>query len=307
MKTRTLAFLAGVAAPLIVTAPASAGFVRVKATSKPNEFGLLVVNVYAVFDRPDPGDGSGDHMTKVAGTPNAPLNIEITGGTFFNSPFGGDHAPNAAFFPAFPSLAYDTFVTIGVKCLGDPPCQPADTLTITPGFPLGITGSSLATTISGWAIIPTVPQGDPFNPPFSFPGNGEILIGQFSTADGTAISGTFLMGGVSNGQSFQSIETFFCSRDGCECEGEEFCDAGDPCTEQEVCVENNCVPIGPSTDCNGNGIRDSCDIANGTSTDANENGIPDDCDVACQSDLDNDGEVGILDFLWLLTDWGVCP
>ncbi len=98
MRVRTLRLLAGAAVPLILTGSASAGFLGVKATSKPNPYGLLVVNVYAIFDRPDPGDGSGDHMLGVLGTPDAPLLIEVIGGTFYNSPFGGDQAPNFAFF-----------------------------------------------------------------------------------------------------------------------------------------------------------------------------------------------------------------
>lgn len=36
----------------------------------------------------------------------------------------------------------------------------------------------------------------------------------------------------------------------------------------------------PLEDCNGNGIDDLQDIANGTSSDCNDNGIPDECDVA---------------------------
>ena len=35
-----------------------------------------------------------------------------------------------------------------------------------------------------------------------------------------------------------------------------------------------------ASDCNGNGIDDATDIANGTSEDCNGNGIPDECDVA---------------------------
>jgi len=38
--------------------------------------------------------------------------------------------------------------------------------------------------------------------------------------------------------------------------------------------------VNPADDCNGNGIPDTCDIANGTSTDCNHNGIPDSCDIA---------------------------
>ncbi len=209
MKATTLRTLVGVMTPLILTGSVQAGFLGISTVSKPNEFGLLVVNVYAIFDRPDPGDGSGDHMVAVAGTPNNPLNIKVIGGTFYNSPFGQDYAPYATFFPIFPSLEYDTFVTIGVKAVGEG-YQPSDTLTISPGFPTGITGNSLAGTTFFWAVIPTVPQGDPFDPINSFAGNGQILIGQFSTADGTAIQGTMRVAYVSNGRSGVSfVETFF--------------------------------------------------------------------------------------------------
>ncbi len=106
MKIQTLTVLAAVATPLIATGSAQAGFLGVKATSKPNDFGLLVVNVYAMFDRPDPGDGSGDHMVAVAGTPNIPMNIQVIGGVFYNSPFGGNTAPSAA--SSCRSLAWPT-------------------------------------------------------------------------------------------------------------------------------------------------------------------------------------------------------
>ncbi len=210
MKIQTLTVLAGTAVPLILTGSASAGFLGIKTTSKPNDFGLLVVNVYAIFDRPDPGDGSGDHMIAVAGTPNIPMNIQVIGGVFYNSPFGSDRAPNAALLVPFPSLAYDTFLTIGVKAVGDPPFQPVDMLGISPEFPNpGLTGSFIGGTNLAWTVIPTAPQGDPFDPVNSFPCNSQILIGQFSTANGSAIQGTMLVKYVSNGVSIFSIETFF--------------------------------------------------------------------------------------------------
>ena len=40
------------------------------------------------------------------------------------------------------------------------------------------------------------------------------------------------------------------------------------------------IANGYAKDCNGNGIPDSCDIANGTAKDCNGNGIPDSCDIA---------------------------
>ncbi len=68
MKANTLRILAGVTAPLILTGSVQAGFLGIKVVSKPDQFGLLVCNVYAEFDRPGQ-----DFFTKVAGTMSAPL------------------------------------------------------------------------------------------------------------------------------------------------------------------------------------------------------------------------------------------
>lgn len=68
-----------------------------------------------------------------------------------------------------------------------------------------------------------------------------------------------------------------------------------------VVVASNSVPLSffqddctvgvGGLDCNGNGILDSCDIADGIAVDCNGNGIPDACDIASgfSSDLDADG------------------
>ncbi|MFT7679568.1 MAG: hypothetical protein ACI8QC_003572, partial [Planctomycetota bacterium] len=46
------------------------------------------------------------------------------------------------------------------------------------------------------------------------------------------------------------------------------------------------------TDCNGNGVEDADDIANGTSLDCNSNGIPDECEPDCDADgIPDDCEV----------------
>ncbi len=204
MKTRTLSVLAGVGAPLILTGFADAGFVGIKVTGKPNPFGILVCNVYAIFDRP--GE---DRMESISGSAANPVFIEVHNGTFYNTPnVGTDQAPTTFLIGLFPSLAFDTFVTIGVKAVGVNG-QPKDNLTITPGFP-GFTGSVLNTNASGYGVTPLEAQGDPFDPVHSFPGNGQILIGQYSTSNGTAISGEFLIQYTSNGTQFnQSIGSFF--------------------------------------------------------------------------------------------------
>jgi len=200
MKMKTLSVLAGVGAPLIATVSASAGFLGIKVVSKPNQFGLIVCNVYAQFDRPGQ-----DLFNKVAGTAGAPMLIQVLGGgTFYNHAFGSNTAPSFTLLVAFPSLAFDTFVTIGAKEFT--PTFPDNTV-LTPGFgPL--TGTQLSTNASGWAVTPLDPQSDPFNTDYSS-GNGQILLAQFATANGTGFSGTMLVGGVSNGTSFQAIVSFF--------------------------------------------------------------------------------------------------
>ena len=58
-------------------------------------------------------------------------------------------------------------------------------------------------------------------------------------------------------------------------------------------------------DCNENGIPDACEIAAGTLPDKNGNGIPDECE--CPWDFDDSGDVGVKDLLFLLGAWGPCP
>ncbi len=296
MKIKTLAIAAGISAPLLLSGLGSAGFVGIKVTAKDNPFDLLVFNVYAIFDRPGQ-----DHMLSVAGTPQSPLIISVVGGTFYQHLFGSDKAPFSALVAAFPSLAYDTFVIIGVKMVGAGG-QPVDALVLSPGWP-GFSPSVLTTTSESWSITPADAQGDPFDAVNSFPGNGQILIGQFSTHDSFNICGTMLLGYISNGVAGQAVVSFIFG--GCPlfCQFDADCDDGDPCNGEEVCDALTCLVSPPVPDCNANGVLDSCDIANGTSTDANDNGIPDSCE--CPWDCgDNDGTVGIVDFLALLAQWG---
>lgn len=58
-------------------------------------------------------------------------------------------------------------------------------------------------------------------------------------------------------------------------------------------------------DCNGNGISDACDIADGTSVDDDGDGIPDECSQGCVSDYNDDGFVDGVDMGILLSNWGV--
>jgi hypothetical protein len=210
MKTKALSVLAGVAAPMIIAGTADAGFVGIKVVGKPAIIGgapALVCNVFATFNRPGQ-----DRFLSAAGTPNSPMDIHVVGGTFYQNQFGSDTAPSSALLPVFPSLAFDSFVTIGQKSTA----QPAPPLTLTPGWAdsdgvpggSGFGNSTLGGNNLGWANTPADPNTDPFNPQF-VNGNGQVLIGQFTTTNGTGISGMFRVLVVSNGVSTQLNVSFF--------------------------------------------------------------------------------------------------
>ncbi len=263
MRTKVLALAAAAGGQLILAEPAAAGFLGLSLDIKPNAFGLTVANVYACFDRPGQ-----DRMIAVAGTPNAPLSIEVLNGTFFQHPFGSDKAPNPALFEFFPDLRYDTFVTIGVK----------------PAFEAG-DGCAL---IGQFSLQPLAPGGLP----------------------GITIALKILV--VSNGVQTQLV--VHGAYIGCL--GEDYCNDGDPCNGEETCkggacingvpCKGGCVDGIPAPDCNANGVLDSCDINNGTSPDRNGNGVPDECDLTCPWDCagDADLQVGVVDLLALLEEWG---
>ncbi len=204
MQLKALSVLAGVGLPLIAAGTADAGFVGLSVVGKeapilgPN---AIVCNVFAVFNAPGL-----DRFISGAGTPNSPLDIHVVGGTFFQSPFGSDTAPNSAFFPTFPTLVFDTFVSIGQKATG-PNGQPAPALTLTPGWP-GFGPSALVGNNLGWANTPADPNTDPFNALF-INGNGSVLIGQFSTTNGTGISGMLRILVTSDGVGTQLNVSFF--------------------------------------------------------------------------------------------------
>ena len=56
----------------------------------------------------------------------------------------------------------------------------------------------------------------------------------------------------------------------------------------------------PDEDCNGNGVRDMCDVVVGTSSDCNRNAVPDECDAVPPGDFDIDDDVDLDDGLALV-------
>jgi hypothetical protein len=267
MKMKTLLVLAGVCTPLIATASTAAGFVGIKVVKKiPNEFGITTINVYAEFD-----NMGNDRLEACAGLPNAPMTIGVIDGTFWNRQFGGDTAPSGPLADFFPSLAFDSFYTIGLK-FTTPPIPDATTLVNLPtlGSAPGNTVTEVSSSSASWAAVPpTAPQTDPWDPSTGPP--GQVLLGQFSTTNGTGFYGTFLIQFVVDGQN----------------------------TDQEVVSFQWFAPPPPCP-------WDCADPPNGQVGIPDFLALLAQWHTSGSCDFDG-GDVHISDFLAMLAHWGPCP
>lgn len=194
---------------LIAAPPTGAEFVGTYYEIVPNPY-AVTWRIYAQFD-----GGPGDFVYAVAGTPMNPLSFFADlrcPGTLYQSKFGNDLPPNPVFFRFFPSLEFDTFVTIGRLTSED------DATALAPGWP-GFGPTGLVTNSSGWFITPDDPQGNP-------DANNRVLLAQLSVipdggADFAAIIGFINIAGFSGGREFLALNVFagphcdppFCSWD----------------------------------------------------------------------------------------------
>ncbi|MCZ6850011.1 MAG: hypothetical protein O7F17_00045, partial [Planctomycetota bacterium] len=104
---------------------------------------LFVTNVYVRFREID------DRLLSI-GFSNM---FTKNGSNFFQHAFGGNTAPSKALIAVFPSLAFDTFVTIGVKSNDG-----SDTTVTDPVF--ADLGNKI---VGGWFADPDSGQGDAIN------------------------------------------------------------------------------------------------------------------------------------------------
>ncbi len=195
MKARTLNLLAGLGSTLIVAGSASAGFVGLTVELAENPFGITALRFYANFDNPGQ-----DRLLAVVGTPDSPLMVRVIGGTFYQHAFGlGDTAPSESLIKVFPSLAFDTFVSIGrlTETASDP-----DTTQLSKGWP-GFGDSCLFGTNLGWSVSADDPQGAPVG--------GRVFIGQFSNTDWLFMPGRFLIKAISDGDPDFQVSVQVCA------------------------------------------------------------------------------------------------
>lgn len=131
--------------------------------------GFDTYRVYANFTNPL------DQLIAVFGDNVFPLSIS-TSGTFFQSAFGGDFSSdiNPAFFPSFPELEYDTWLTIGSEAAPNQ-LQTANMDAYTAPFEAGGALSINDPTGGAWFLFPDL---DPDALPDAM---GRVLIAQLST------------------------------------------------------------------------------------------------------------------------------
>ncbi len=134
--------------------------------------GMGLGTTYRVYADVD----AGDQVNAVYGDGNVALQINAVDGTFYQNFFGGNTPPSAALFGVFPSLEFDSFVSIGL-------------LTDTNDHMLEIgidwsafeAGGSIFTDNGSWFATPDNGQVHEID--------GRVLIGQF-TVVGDGLEGT---------------------------------------------------------------------------------------------------------------------
>jgi uncharacterized protein (TIGR03382 family) len=220
MKVKTLSALAGLGGALIMTGSANASYQGLSIVSSQQVVQGVMRNTYRIYALcSDPND----FITAVSGSPTlGNLVIESrnagdtgAGSAFFNHIVGGLTSPSVALIMAYPPVAFDTFVTIGVA-IADQGSGPGDQTGLSPDFGLltgNLAGPSISTNNAGWFTAGPVPQGMA-----GYLGDGDpllrVLIAQLTVSSTSHVRGTVAISGVNNnplagGQSFTvSGQTF---------------------------------------------------------------------------------------------------
>lgn len=179
-----------------------------------------VWRVYVNFSNP------GDQLISVGGTPNlGPLTVQSrnaldngAGSAFFNHGLGTDRPPSQVDINANPTLAWDSFYTIGLTVADQGPF--GDTMAIAPGTP-SLTGTTLSIPNGGWYATPTIVVPPEMNNPQTlagFAGDGDlasrVIAMQLTTVSGGNVRGTVVLsfrdannvdGTTIGGQTFNSF------------------------------------------------------------------------------------------------------
>ena len=158
------------AGTLILAGTASAGFTGMSFDTVEN--GMAGFTTYRAYA----GVTAGGQVDAVYGD-DANALLVTSGGGFYQNQFGGYGTPSAALFGFFPSLEWDSFVTIGLtNDAGDAMLDIGIDWT---GF---ATGGDIATSNGTWFATPSDAQVMEIG--------GRVLVGQFTVADGDHVFGS---------------------------------------------------------------------------------------------------------------------
>jgi len=250
MKSRSMLGL-GLVSSLVCGAAATADLqgldYRIVANNAVAGDNNWTVEIYAVLD-------NGSRLDAVAGDGKLDKRLAISGGSFYQNTFGGNTstAINPALYPSFPSLQYDSFVTIGAMDQTGFPYTANNLLDIGIDWTMFEGGGDIYTDNGTWFVTPDDDQGEHmvFTNQNCEDLDG-VLVARLTVYDPKGVASVF-MGALFQGKDAAGV------------------------TWQQTAVIEFTYPL--ITDCNNNGVDDACDIANGTSYDDNGNGIPDECE-----------------------------
>jgi MYXO-CTERM domain-containing protein len=186
---KLLGLTAGVGS-LILAGTAVADFTGMQYETVENGMaGLTTYLVYAGVD-------AGGELDAVYGDNVNALSVSSDGG-FYQNTFGSWSTPNAALFPIFPSLAYDSFVTIGLLDDGGDAM-----LSIGIDYSNFDAGGAIYTENGTWFATPDDAQ--------VFEIDGRVLVGQFTVGDGDHVYGSMsFQGKNADGTNWESFGVNF--------------------------------------------------------------------------------------------------
>ena len=165
---------AGTVATLALAATASASPYLGITMEATDNGGAIAGDTYRLFVEVE----AGASLQAVYGNESNQLSIAVDGGTFVQSGFAGPTSSdnNSAFWAMFPSMEFDSLVTIGLL---NSTANALNTIGI--DFSTFEAGGALETSNGSWFVTPDDQQGTEID--------GRILIGQFTVTSGASVVG----------------------------------------------------------------------------------------------------------------------